>query len=413
MKRIFNKFTGLTAVIMLAVFVSCGNLSNTSSVTPPPPTQHSLEVPTDFTATESKTKYDEIMLTWKEVEDADGYEIFQNNSKNFSTTQEPYKTLKQRTFISIEMSTPGTYYYCIRAYKQGNKREKIYSEFSVVQEYTFSQPDKNSPPKFVSAAQSDMFINYVEISWQKNGADRYYVYYNTEDDPNTATKHSYSPTDGRTLVSLSDAGIYYFWVRAVNSDGTEKGEFSQVASCEFIPSAVPTPTILSAKQETGKNSVKITWQENGAVRFQVYYNTEDNKETAKPTSTSSSLDYDVIKFKEDGTYYFWVVAEDGNGNKSEYSQSVSCSFWVIKPEAPTKVSATADNKTVTITHTKKLGFIYNFYYNTKNNPKTAKKTDLFSFELEGSGTYYFWVTATDSDGIESDFSNVAECTITY
>ena len=35
MKRIFNKFTGLTAVIMLAVFVSCGNLSNTSSVTPP------------------------------------------------------------------------------------------------------------------------------------------------------------------------------------------------------------------------------------------------------------------------------------------------------------------------------------------------------------------------------------------
>ena len=36
MKRIFNKFTCLTAVIMLAVFVSCGNLSNTSSVTPPP-----------------------------------------------------------------------------------------------------------------------------------------------------------------------------------------------------------------------------------------------------------------------------------------------------------------------------------------------------------------------------------------
>lgn len=400
MKRKFNTGIILLVTILLTGFISCENLSN------PTETEIKLTIPTNLKSNESHTNYDHVLLNWTEVEGADGYEVFMDKSADFLSSDKPQKTVSE-TSTDIALLSSGTYYFRVRAYKNGNGGKSIYSDFSSVVEYICTKPDSKTPPKYVSAVQSKDYENKVLLTWQETGTYRYFIYYNTENDPNTATEYDREAKSGNILIHLSESSTYYFWVKAT----TTTYEFSEVAICNFISSPITVPQDLSATREYGKNIINLTWQESGAYRYRIYYNTEDKKETAKEADSQTFIDSNSYSFKakESGTYYFWVVAEDADKTEIGWSQSASCNFTVIKPPAPTNVSVKVIGDKVLISYTEKSGYTYNIYYSDKNNPENSYQAYGKIFNFPKSGTYYFWVTAKDSTGVESDFSYVATC----
>lgn len=74
-------------------------------------------------------------------------------------------------------------------------------------------------PKDVAVAASDK-ANTVNVTWTDNGAAKYWVYYNTSDDTESATIDTrtalaYQAKSGYE-ITLSSIGAYYFWVKAAD-----------------------------------------------------------------------------------------------------------------------------------------------------------------------------------------------------
>lgn len=414
MKRIFNVCIILLVTMMLAGFVSCGNLSNPTETK----TETGLAVPTGLKATESQTDYRQVQLTWSEVEGAYGYNVFMAKNSDFSDSgSETPEEIVSTTSASIQVST-GTNYFRVQAYKVGNEGKWIYSEFSSVVEYTCIEPDSNTPPKHVSAVQSKEYGNKVLLTWQDNGSLRYNVYYSTTNDSTTAQKYGRDSSEHQLLIHLTESNTYYFWVKAADV-GNNEGDFSEVATCKFTSSTITAPQNLSATREPGKNIINLTWKESGAYRYRIYYNTEDNREGAKDVESNifskTFIDSNSYSFKakEDGHYYFWVVAENADKSEIGWSESASYNFTVIKPKTPTNLSVEVSGGMIFISHTKIEGMDYTYYYNTERNTATAKTAfSVYNFYFNKSGTWYFWVTARDSSGVESDFSYPTEAEVT-
>ncbi|MBQ7612889.1 MAG: hypothetical protein IJU92_07455 [Spirochaetaceae bacterium] len=320
----------------------------------------------------------------------------------------------------------------------------------------------------ISAIQSTTTSNAVEITWRTSVKSyKYYIYYNSENNPLTATicykygavgeeyDSSFKKTGffkGSEKVSLSESGTYYFWVKGVSKDNVE-GNFSKVASCNFTASKLSTPIDITASQsETSYNNVTVTWRDTlKASKYYIYYSKTNDPSTATKYSLFgvATDEYDAsfnktgfykgsqdISLSESGTYYFWVKGVDGTGKESDFSTSSNCSFTYATLNAPIDVTvaiSTTDSSKLTVSwRDEKKANKYYIYYSTTNDSSTATKYSLFgvatdeydsSFNKTGfykgsrdiplseSGTHYFWVKGVDGTNHESDFSTVATYTI--
>lgn len=95
--------------------------------------------------------------------------------------------------------------------------------------------------------------------------------------------------------------------------------------------ALKAPTGLAVAASTETNTVKVTWTNNGAKRYWIYYNTSDDTATATCASRSGisgTYGYEIT-LSASGTYYFWIKAADGYNSTdktSDFSSSISYNF---------------------------------------------------------------------------------------
>ncbi|MGN0724525.1 MAG: hypothetical protein ACI4LT_11015, partial [Treponema sp.] len=88
------------------------------------------------------------------------------------------------------------------------------------------------------------------------------------------------------------------------------------------------PTGVTVSASTTKNNVTVKWTNNGSAKYWIYYNTENNTETATCATrfaSSGTYGYD-ISLLSSGTYYFWVKSADGyytDSNTSDFSEVVT------------------------------------------------------------------------------------------
>ncbi len=442
MKKTLKLFSILLSLAFILVVLGCENGSTPETTTPPAsegttqggtengstPGTTSLNAPANLKATESKEDHDKLSLSWDNVEGAKYYYVYQNTSDDFSTAKK-IATI-QDTSRDVTLNSAGTYYFWVEATGSDSTGNTIKSPTSTIT-YTFSSQEL-AVPKYVTAVQSTTTVNAITVSWQNNGADKYYIYYNTRNDATSAMSiqtsygsddYAYSSDHTKECFPKS-TGTYYFWVVAADSNGNKSG-YSQAVSCEFIQSIVPEPTGILAAQNTGKNSARVSWNANNASSYVVYYNTTNNSDTATKASVSASTDYSTglkyadIPLSSSGTYYFWVKALDGNKVESVFSQAAHTSFTVQGVPAPTNVTvkkSATDASAVTVSWTEsENAYYYDIYYNTTNSTSGATKgaSNVYVY-LEASkdirisspsGTYYFWVKAKDKAGVESNYSN--------
>ena len=200
-------------------------------------------------------------------------------------------------------------------------------------EVTLTKNALKAPAGLEVAASTE--TNTVKVTWTNNGAKNYWIYYNTSDDTATATCASRFGSSGTygCKITLSASGTYYFWIKAADGYYTTDAAsaFSDSVSYEFTYTSLSAPTGLAVAASTETNTVKVTWTDNGANDYWIYYNTSDDTATATCASRyGSSGTYGCkITLSASGTYYFWIKAADGyysTDKTSDFSDSVSYNF---------------------------------------------------------------------------------------
>ena len=311
------------------LYVASGSVkSNSIEVTL---TKNALKAPAGL-AVAASTETNTVKVTWTN-NGAQRYWIYYNTSDDTATATcaSTYKT--SGTYgCEITLSASGTYYFWIKA-ADGYDSTDPASAFSDSVSYDFTYTSLSAPTGLAVAASTE--TNTVKVTWTNNGAQRYWIYYNTSDDTATATCASTYKTSGTygCEITLSASGTYYFWIKAADGyDSTDKtSDFSDSVSYDFTYTSLSAPTGLAVAASTETNTVKVTWTNNGAQRYWIYYNTSDDTATATCASTyKTSGTYGCeITLSASGTYYFWIKAADGydsTDKTSDFSSSISYNF---------------------------------------------------------------------------------------
>lgn len=125
-------------------------------------------------------------------------------------------------------------------------------------------------------------------------------------------------------TSHFEAGTYNLYV----ASGSVKSNSIEVT---LTKNALKAPAGLEVAASTETNTVKVTWTNNGAKNYWIYYNTSDDTATATCASRGAwSGTYGCeITLSASGTYYFWIKAADGyysTDKTSDFSSSIRYNF---------------------------------------------------------------------------------------
>lgn len=176
-----------------------------------------------------KTGSNRVTFTWKKVKGADGYQIYQYNSK--TRKYERLKTVldpKVTSYTSKALSYGTTYSFKIRAFQVKENGERTYGAFSKTIKVS------TAPGKVSSFTAKSSRKKEAAISWKKvKGAAGYQIY---RSDSLKGTYKRIKTVTGNTSVKytnkkLKSGKTYYYKVRAFSktSGGTRiYGNFTSV-----------------------------------------------------------------------------------------------------------------------------------------------------------------------------------------
>ncbi len=186
--------------------VEIGELSDSAESSP------ALLAPLEFAAKgQNKSS---ICLTWQEVEDADGYELYRSVKNNLSYQKiATFKKSSKIKYTNKKCKSSMVYYYKIRSYKTING-QMIYSEFTdeIVGVVLIKAPKLKS----VKVTDGETAL----VKWKKSeGAAGYFIYRSLQ--KNSGYKKVLTVKGEKTLSAYVDGNEsgkkYYFKVRAYGS----------------------------------------------------------------------------------------------------------------------------------------------------------------------------------------------------
>lgn len=176
-----------------------------------------------------KTGSNRISFKWKQAKGADGYQIYQYNSK--TKKYERMKTVldpKVTSYTSKTLSYGTTYSFKIRAFQVNEDGKRTYGSFGPVVKAT-TAPARPSSLTVKSSRKKE-----AAVSWKKvKGATGYQIYRSTS---SKGTYKRIKTTMGNSAIKYTDKTVssrrtYYYKVRAfsVNSSGKRiYGNFTSV-----------------------------------------------------------------------------------------------------------------------------------------------------------------------------------------
>jgi fibronectin type 3 domain-containing protein len=229
-------------------------------------------------------------------------------------------------------------------------------------------------------------------------------------------------TSGTTFndTGLTNGTTYYYVVTAVNQTSNESGKSNEASA---TPATVPGAPTLQAS--AGNQSVSLSWTapNNGGApitKYNIYRGTSSNGETLLTSvSGTSYTDTGLIN----GTTYYYEVSAVNSVNEGARSNEQSATPTATAPGAPTSLSATAGNGSVSLAWTAPsnnggASVTYKVYRGTSagGESSTPVATGVASTSYNDTAvtngiTYYYYVTASNSSG-DSTPSNEVSATPT-
>lgn len=202
----------------------------TPTVTPEPTPKPEFNPSAKYKLSASvKTGSNRISFKWKQAKGADGYQIYQYNSK--TKKYERMKTVldpKVTSYTSKTLSYGTTYSFKIRAFQVNEDGKRTYGSFGPVVKAT-TAPARPSSLTVKSSRKKE-----AAVSWKKvRGATGYQIYRSTS---SKGTYKRIKTTMGNSAIKYTDKTVssrrtYYYKVRAfsVNSSGKRiYGNFTSV-----------------------------------------------------------------------------------------------------------------------------------------------------------------------------------------
>ena len=241
------------------------------------------------------------------------------------------------------------------------------------------------------------------------------ILYKSTDNINFTVVSS-SNTQVKTVTGLSVNTTYYFKVLATTTTGGISSLSSSVqqATLNIVPNA-PTGLLASSITSTG---LTLSWTApvgNGGsavTSYNIYKSTDNTTFTVDSSSNTTSKA--ITGLSVNTTYYFKVTAVNSQGEGAQSSGLQQATLNIV-PGVPTSLIASDISSTsLTLSWTAPVGnggsvvTSYNIYKSTDNSTFTvdssSNTTSKAITNLSVYTTYYFKVTAVNSQG-EGSYSN--------
>lgn len=345
----------------------------------------------------------QVVVSWTLASGATGYNVYRSNSSGTQGSKLNLIAITGSSYTDSTAVNGTTYYYNVTALNAAGE-----SGLSSQTSATPQVPVAGAPVGLSASAGNAQ----VGLTWTSTtGATGYNVYRSTSSGTqggrlNAAVLTGTTYTDRTALNETT----YYYSVSATNAGG-ESGASNQASARPQVP-APTTPTGLSAVANDG--AVTLSWSgSNGASQYNVYRSTSSGisgTNIASPKG-SSYTDADVAN----GTAYFYEVTAQNDGGESGLSNQASATPQISAPNAPTNLSATAGDSTVSLSWATVLtADRYNLYRSTSSGAQGTKLNSSsitlpsYTDSTAVNGIrYYFAVTAVNAGG-ESGLSGQAD-----
>ncbi len=278
----------------------------------------------------SDTASGQVKLTWKAVENAEQYRLYRATSKNGQYTF--LNSVSDISFVDDTARVGTTYYYYVVAEGPGGESGRS----SIV----YRTCDLPRPVLELSNSAS---TGKIKLNWQDiEDAVEYKIYRATS----KSGKYSLIKTTQKSSFTDSDTSAgktYYYKVKAVHEKSAANSAYSEVGyrTCDLKRTSIT----LSSVSTSGK--IKVKWKSvSGAEEYAVYRSATEDGEYGK-IKTTSSTSYTDKSAKAGTTYYYKVVAVHKNSaGNSAYSEAVSRTCDLAKPEI--KLSSISDSGQIRI-----------------------------------------------------------------
>ncbi len=379
-----------------------------------------------------------VHLRWAAATDNVGIAGYEYGFADIPQYQPSENTFADVTgILGTSVSRPGlinglAYSFWVRAYDAaGNRGPWSLSQTATPELAVDTESPSSVTGVVVSAGNSSVVIS--EYSATDNvEVDHYALWWSTTNavpngEPNIAT----ITTESYQVIGLTNDITYYFWMTAVDGAGNESGAKSSFVSATPLasyPDTTPPSQVTGLVITPGNGRLTLsdyTATDNvGIVTYEIYYGDPASPNLGTPdantVATIPGLAYSqstlsIVSLPNDVTYYYWMRAVDGAGNKGTWSVMVPgtplSSIDATNPSTVTGVVATPGDGLVVLsgyTATDNVGVVsYSIYYNTTGIPSGAPVftgVTESSFEVTGltnGVTYYFWMKASDAMGNRS------------
>ncbi len=341
-------------------------------------------------------------IAWNTVNGAESYKVYYGTVNNANSATF-FNTVETNSCTITGLSGCTTYYFWVSAY----------NSISGESQKCTSVIDTTKITEVTGVATSGKTTSSITIKWNEVlGAEGYYVYYNSSEDFDTATKTNSIRNTEYTLTGLTSGDTWYFWVSAWESDNGETAPstvYSSVVSAAFI--APPTEINITS---VSTSSATLSWTAvTGASGYEIYKNNTNNSATAELMKTQTGVSAEIKGLSSGTVYYFWIRSLNSTNDAGDFSEAFTCKTLLAAPQ--NIFAAAVSTTSVEVTWDSVIGATgYDVYYGTSNSigtmTKAASTTDtVYTVSALTAGTtYYFRVKATDAS-TESTASSGMGC----
>jgi prepilin-type N-terminal cleavage/methylation domain-containing protein len=258
--------------------------------------------------------FDNINLSWTEVQNATSYVVERSSSSNFSSPTQ-YAINSTATTANITgLATGTTYYFRVKAGSSTN-----WSNTLPVTTLNLATPTCSS----IANSNTQITSSWGTVA----GAASYTLEYAANSGFSGVTSFTGQTGTSRVITGLSTGVTYYFRLRAVSGSFTSEWCYSNATTNVPVPANV-VATTNSATQIT------VTWNSVSVANTYTLERSTSSSFTSPTTTTGITSASQVVTGLNQGqTYYFRVYALVGS-TPSAASSAASATTTVNQPSPP-------------------------------------------------------------------------------
>src|ERR1039457_6100594 len=315
--RINSLIINILLYSLIFTICSCGGGGAGSSGSS---TSVSSTVPTAITADAGNGS---VTLSWKLVDGASSYNIYQNTVNGVTKTNGQKINCSTSPYTVTGLSNNTTYYFVITAVTATGE--------SIESPQVTSTPSTTPTPSAPTGVSVTTGNGQATVSWNAVSGATYNIYYSTTSGVTKTTGTKVAGASNPQIITGLNNGItYYFVVTSVNSNG-ESAESSQVTT---TPSTMPPPVAPSGVNVMGgKEQVTVSWNGIAGATFNIYYSTTSGVTKTTGTKVVGASSPQTITGLSNGTMYYFVVTSVNSNGESAESYPASGSTFNVNPLA--------------------------------------------------------------------------------